>query len=250
MTAEPQKVHQAYVDGLKSIAEEIKSKIAILIKHHGEKGRVVEGIVTDIFHKILPKRFSIGTGFIITKDGEYSSQLDIVIFDNHYNAPVPISRSISLFPVECVYATVEVKSKLDKTELIKSLKTIKQIRGFKGKKYYRPNEQVRLAPRSYIFSFETNKFPQGYPDFEAWINKNVTEIDTHVHGILVLERDWCIEQIAYKRPFEFRTTGSSGTQAFFKSFLLGIDTMPMAPANMENYLGKDIAREQPDESKG
>jgi hypothetical protein len=38
MTAGSQTVHQAYLDGLKSIAEEAKSKIVSLVLHHEEKG--------------------------------------------------------------------------------------------------------------------------------------------------------------------------------------------------------------------
>jgi len=56
-----------------------------LVQHKAEKGRIVEGVVKSALSTILPKRFSIGTGFAITSSGKTSSQLDIIIYDGLNN---------------------------------------------------------------------------------------------------------------------------------------------------------------------
>lgn len=84
-----------------------------LVKHHGEKGRIVESVVKSALRSILPGRFSIGTGFAITASGRTSSQLDLVVYDGFFNTPIILEGGIGLFPIECVYGFIEVKSVLD-----------------------------------------------------------------------------------------------------------------------------------------
>ena len=57
-----QSIHNAYVDAASEIAKTTKKRVADLIDHGGEKGRVVEGLVYELIECFLPKRFSIGSG--------------------------------------------------------------------------------------------------------------------------------------------------------------------------------------------
>jgi hypothetical protein len=59
-----------------------------LVSHGAEKGRIVEGVVGTALQTVLPKRFSIGSGFAITATGKTSTQLDLVIYDMQYNSPL------------------------------------------------------------------------------------------------------------------------------------------------------------------
>ena len=88
-----------------------------LIKHRAEKGRIVESVVKSALRGILPGRFSIGTGFAITESGQTSSQLDLVIYDGLFNSPIILEGGTGLFPIECVYGFVEVKSLLNGDEI-------------------------------------------------------------------------------------------------------------------------------------
>ncbi len=82
------------------------------LEHQGEKGGVRERRVKDLLSAYLPKRYAIGTGHIIDSKQNMSYQSDIVIYDAIDGIALPIDNYYSLFPCECVYATVEVKSKL------------------------------------------------------------------------------------------------------------------------------------------
>src|SRR4051794_34848297 len=108
-----------YAAWLKRSLSSYESLAKTLVQHKAEKGRIVESVVKTALRSILPGRFSIGTGFVINSDGQSSSQLDLVIYDGHFNSPIVLEGGTGLFPVECVYGHVEVKSRLDRDEIDK-----------------------------------------------------------------------------------------------------------------------------------
>ena len=83
--------------------------------HQGEKGGIRERRVKDFLSSILPKKYGIGTGHIIDsqRDSVISYQMDIVIYDAVDGIVLPVDDYYSLFPCECVYAAIEVKSELN-----------------------------------------------------------------------------------------------------------------------------------------
>jgi hypothetical protein len=83
------------------------------IEHNGEKGHLNETHFRAILRRFLPKRFGIATGFIVsTNGGQLSPQCDIIIYDAINNAPLYESEAFSVFPIEMVYAVIEVKTNL------------------------------------------------------------------------------------------------------------------------------------------
>ena len=58
--------HKAYVDAISKIAGDTRESLGALIRHGGEKGALAETIASDFLKKVLPKRYSIGSGFIVT----------------------------------------------------------------------------------------------------------------------------------------------------------------------------------------
>ena len=95
--------------------------------HNGEFGMYREKIVADLLKPLLPRRLSIGTGFIVSKKNNVSSQCDLIIFDNT-NTPVFENYDQRFFPVECVVGVVEVKSKMTKTQLKEALIKLTNIK--------------------------------------------------------------------------------------------------------------------------
>jgi Domain of unknown function (DUF6602)/Resolvase, N terminal domain len=99
-----------YTEWLASSISRYEALAKSIVAHRGEKGRIVEGVVKSALRAILPGRFSIGTGFAITSSGKTSPQLDLVIYDALLNAPIILEGGIGLFPIECIYGFVAVKS--------------------------------------------------------------------------------------------------------------------------------------------
>ena len=65
----------------------------------------------------LPKRFDVGSGFIIDRLDTVARQTDVIVYDA-LNCPVyRASQDAAIFPSDNVAAVVEVKSRLDKDQL-------------------------------------------------------------------------------------------------------------------------------------
>lgn len=107
------------------------------LPHEGEKGGIRERRVADFLSAILPQKYGIGTGHVISPREPFTSyQTDIVIYDAQEGIALPADDYYSLFPYECVYATVEVKSKLEandgetreKTSIYECLKSTTRLK--------------------------------------------------------------------------------------------------------------------------
>lgn len=70
---------------IESVANEVLSKYRRLdsvLSHAPSKGSYHEKILRDVIRGYLPSSFSVGEGFIINKNSDTSSQMDILIVDN------------------------------------------------------------------------------------------------------------------------------------------------------------------------
>jgi hypothetical protein len=90
------------------------------LPHQGEKGGIRERRVKDSLRTILPAKYGMGSGHIIDSQGQTSLQSDIVIYDAYEGLALPVDDYYSLFPCECVYAVIEVKSELNASDGDKS----------------------------------------------------------------------------------------------------------------------------------
>ena len=80
--------------------------------HKGAVGDHRECLVKRFLTDHLAKRFGVRQGFAISLDGWMSNQADILVVDHENNAPLHARESHELWPVESVYAMVEVKTRL------------------------------------------------------------------------------------------------------------------------------------------
>lgn len=79
-----------------------------------------------------------------------SKQLDVIISDA--NTPIFLGDLTTRFlPVECVYAVIEMKTKLDKTELKKVFQNMKSVRTLEKKAYVEDTPLVNLLGKYWHF---------------------------------------------------------------------------------------------------
>lgn len=102
------------------------------VNHSGDKGENREHILRTFLEKHLPKRYGVIKGEIVTKEGQRTHAIDIIIYDA-LNCPILYSQQTAIVPIEGVYGIIEVKSRLSKPEF---LDAARKIESFK-----------RLAPR-------------------------------------------------------------------------------------------------------
>jgi hypothetical protein len=178
-----------YYDG---VSQRLQSEIDFLnrlIPHTGERGIANENALRNLLVKFLPKRYNIGSGIVIDKDGSCSKQIDIIIYDSDFH-PELFSQgaAASLFPVDVVYATVEIKTKMTKDQMNKAIEnvaSVKRLNFIKSPiyKFEESPDPTPITPEALPFTITKTKTspPIGvifafdcdttnFETFESWIN--------------------------------------------------------------------------------
>jgi len=104
-----------------------KAKSISDLEHNLLKGRLREYFISDILEAYCTTQLGIGSGIIINQDGEQSKETDIIIYDKRILPPFIINKNLGIYPAECVLSTIEVKSRLQKTEIKESNKKAKYL---------------------------------------------------------------------------------------------------------------------------
>lgn len=122
-----------YIDALKKAAKHLDAEFesSQLIQHNPSKGAFREYIVKQCIRPFLPEAFGISNGECFDMNGKVSKQLDVVVYDRLYSYVVPYSDDFIQFPYESVYGNIEVKSFLDKNELLTAIENIASLKRLK-----------------------------------------------------------------------------------------------------------------------
>ena len=173
--------------------------ITAQIEHKGAKGEGREEIVKRFLKEYLPKSFGIGSGFVIDSTGRSSLQQDIVIYDVA-KCPILYDLGSQVFPVEGVYAVIEVKSNLNGEELNDSIEKILSVKKLQKTEFFMPRSEIiethRIYGKDYQF-FPTLGYVFAFDSIElgALTSKLYTQnqqrglaIENRVDVICVLKR--------------------------------------------------------------
>lgn len=180
------------------------------ISHSGEKGRALENELCNLLRAFLPSEYGLSTGFVAyrsSKGVKLSSQLDIIVYDALRCGPIARLGSCDVFPLEAVYAYIEVKSSLqsssDRTgkyadnSIERCILNNKTIRALRRRYYFQPvsgsitesvcRPTIWMPLRAYIFAFESTGKVASNPELMA---KRISEFsrktkDVHLHGVFV-----------------------------------------------------------------
>lgn len=113
------------------LQEEILHKKKVLdalidSKQRYTKGILCEDLVRRLLRNILPSDIAVAQGFIYYS-GKKSQQCDILIYNSARYAPYMSVNDLVVLPVEAVTAVIEVKTRLNQTELQKALDCFKSV---------------------------------------------------------------------------------------------------------------------------
>ena len=130
----------------KAISQELSNKSEEMrigfSTHNLSAGENREEVVGKFLTDNLPKSFKVDSGLILSMEGEFSNQADLLIVDHMSNAPLYPDYKNKVWLAESVYAMVEVKTKITNAE-IKDI--IPKCRKFK--KMRREYQSVPSIPR-------------------------------------------------------------------------------------------------------
>lgn len=99
--------------------------------HKPSAGANREGLVANFLEEYLPKKFSISSGLILSSEGCFSNQADIIVADHMSNAPLFGENNEKLWLVESVYSLIEVKTQLTPTTIKDSFEKCRKFKRLK-----------------------------------------------------------------------------------------------------------------------
>jgi len=204
--------------------ESLRSAVA----HPSSKGFGTENIIRHFLRKFLPKRYSLGSGFILIGN-ELSPQMDIIIYDEFYNIPLYSEFGFGVYPVESVYGVVEVTmQQLNAEKLAQDIQKHAKLRklvGDYGKFYidtfsrehsagkgYVVDSVIRksvLPPRSYICAVAGTSY-SSIQEIVEDVRRFSKEYGSHLHGLIIIDKfdssekkDYVIWNRAYEKNIDF-----------------------------------------------
>lgn len=97
---------------LASLHDDIQLRLGTARKafqHPGAKGDASEGVWIDMLDTYLPKRYQAAKAFVVDSLGNFSEQIDVVVFDRQYSPFIFKFDEQIIVPAESVYAVFEAK---------------------------------------------------------------------------------------------------------------------------------------------
>jgi hypothetical protein len=96
--------------------------------HPGTKGDASENVWLKLLQTYLPKRYKTEKAHIVDSRGEFSEQIDIVIFDRQYSPFIFKYEGQVIIPAESVYAVFEAKQAINADHVAYAQKKVGSVR--------------------------------------------------------------------------------------------------------------------------
>ena len=143
-------------------------KARAAIEHRTLKGSLNERAFAAWLRTWLPGVLEVGAGEVIDSTGGRSRQADVVVYDSR-TMPRFLSRGndIDVFPIEPVFAIIEIKTYLNKEELDKAFENMTRVKSLQKVGYHShetPKKKVlygietdRWLLQFFIFAYESDQ---------------------------------------------------------------------------------------------
>ncbi|MEH2484495.1 DUF6602 domain-containing protein [Bradyrhizobium sp. AZCC 2230] len=116
---------------LSGLHDEIQQKLAIARKsfaHPGTKGDASEQVWLDMLQAYLPQRYQADSAHVVDSHGNFSDQIDVVVFDRQYSPFIFKFQGQTIVPAESVYAAFEAKQAINATQVEYAQKKVATVR--------------------------------------------------------------------------------------------------------------------------
>lgn len=160
-------------------------------KHNPTIGVLTEEILRKFLKTYLPKGVAVEQGFVIDESGSLSRQIDIIIYDDQFYAPLYRINDIVVVPNKSVLSIIEVKttvkSKSAFHEIIRYFASISPILDYKTDKHlfiYNASATDKLDQY-----FQQYKHPGTYQKFDHDTFQHLPESITGIKSSYHLRKD-------------------------------------------------------------
>ncbi|MEU6453628.1 DUF6602 domain-containing protein [Streptomyces sp. NPDC047065] len=168
---------------LRSVAKRMRADFeqSQVFNHNGESGTSREVLIQQFLRGYLPAHVDpLHNAEIIATNGDVSSQADIVVIDRG-TPPFTTLEGFRIIPNECVYGMIEVKTSLDKKQLLDACNKITRLRSM-------PKTAYRKIPG--VITRTTSAYGETYDHFPtSGIIVAFNSLDLGTLGNHLME--WC-----------------------------------------------------------
>lgn len=101
---------------LSSLHDDIQQRLARVRQsfgHPGTKGDASENVWISMLETYLPQRYQSAKAHVVDSLGNFSHQIDVVVFDRQYSPFIFTYENETIIPAESVYAVFEAKQTAD-----------------------------------------------------------------------------------------------------------------------------------------
>jgi len=156
-------------------------KAGALFRSPTDVGELRAESIRSFLDSLLPARYSVGVGEVIDCHGGHTHEQDVVVYDNVSCSVFGwLNSPLHLFPIECVYAVIEVKSILaNPEEAIEQATRVRELKSQNSAAYPFTavlSKKTNLSSQT-IFDAISKKAPEKRVDFLLLIDTN--EYFTH-----------------------------------------------------------------------
>lgn len=96
--------------------------------HPGAKGDASESVWLEMLDTYLPKRYCVERAFVVDSRGNFSQQIDVVIFDRQYTPFIFRYEGQTVVPAEGVYAVFEAKQSVSAAQVSYARSKVASVR--------------------------------------------------------------------------------------------------------------------------
>ena len=116
---------------LSGLHDDIQQRLAIARKtfqHSTTKGDASEQVWLQLLDTYLPKRYQVTKAHVVDSEGNFSEQIDVVVFDRQYSPFIFHYQGQTVVPAESIYAVFESKQSINASEVTYTQKKIRSVR--------------------------------------------------------------------------------------------------------------------------
>src|SRR5262249_17516111 len=118
--------------------------------HPGTKGDGSEQVWLDLFNQYLPQRYQAAKAHVVDSQGNFSEQIDVVVFDRQYSPFIFSYSGQIIIPAESVYAVFESKQEINANEVSYAQKKISTVRNLQRTSLPIPHAGGTYPPKPLI----------------------------------------------------------------------------------------------------
>jgi len=150
--------------------------------HMPTRGTAREGVLEEFLSQgRLPPKYGLGAGEVVGRVRDVSRQCDLIVYDKMDGLSLLYNKHSQIYPIDCVYGIIEVKSRLSKSELIDSLDKIKAFKKMSPSggiaEYLGAGfNVVRARPKPFgivfAYALDRNSLDSLYENLKEWESEN------------------------------------------------------------------------------